>query len=172
MTIGQDDVTTPITDVITLSDLVPNEPMPADFSSPFPPDASVAVSGDATQYGPITYEAAALELGPGAVVPTITADQVSVQRIVFGEGPENVGVTLFVRWFDGFVRTELSVLRFPAMMEMPDSCVECDGSLLDQLRAAEIGSSGVAVQADGYSVGIAGDPERIRAIIDSLVVTT
>lgn len=169
--VEQDGEVLAITDIVTLSDLVLDEPMPTDFPNLWPPDTEVALSGDPYQFGPITYEDAAVELGPGAVVPTIAADRVSMDRIVFGEGIENVGVTLVARWFDGFLATELRVMRFPSMMEMPDSCEACTESLLEQLRTAALTNSGVNVMADGFSVSLTGDAERIRSIIDSLVTT-
>jgi hypothetical protein len=161
----------PITQTISLSEIVPNEPMPADFPNPFPPNAQVAVSGDPTQFEPSTYEEAAAQLGPGALVPTIDADQVSISRMVSGEGPENVGATLVVRWFDGFVTTELTVIRFPAALVTPDPCVSCEPTLLDQLRVEPIRAGTVYVGVGDVEVSLTGDPERFPEIIDSLVTT-
>jgi hypothetical protein len=171
LSIDQGGDTQPITQTISLSEIVPNEPMPADFPSPFPPEAQIAVSGDRSQFGPSTYEAAAAQLGPGAVLPTIDADQVSVSRMVSGEGPENVGVTLVVRWFDGFVETELTVIRFPAALLTEDPCLSCEPSLLEQLRVEPVRAGIVYTEVGGVEVSLRGDPERFAEIIDSLVTT-
>ncbi len=171
---GEGDEMTPLTETIVLSELVLDEPMPADFPPVAPPGVEVARSGDPTQFGPITIEAAAAELGPGAVVPTLPADQVSMQRMQFGDadGGTEVAPTLVVRWFDGFSVTELRVDRFPSSMQPPASCADCSTTLLEQLRGAPIEANRVNVGVGQIQVSIAGDPERIRAIVDSLVETS
>ena len=162
-------LTYPVTAEATVSEIELGAPMPGDFDAPVPVGATVERFGDPFQFEAITYEAAAVELGPGTVVPTLAADQVVVERIVMGEGLENTGISLVARWFDGFAATELRVMRFPAMMEMTDSCTSCTEPLLEQVRSAPITDDGITVAADGFSVSITGDPERIRSIVDSLV---
>ena len=171
--IGEGDDMTPIVDTITLSDLVPDEVMPAGFPVLFPPDANVERSGDAAAFAPITLDAAAAEVGPGGVVPTIAADQVSIQRIPFGtaDGGTEISPSLIVRWFDGFLRTELRVVRFPSSMVPPASCPDCSDSLLEQLAEAPPSGDGVSVGVGQIQVTITGDPERFAEIIDSLVTT-
>lgn len=163
-----------IAETITLSELVPDEPMPAGFPSPFPPDAAVDLSGDPTHFGPITIDAASAELGTGAVVPTLPADQVSLQRMPFGTGDGGTEVTpsLIVRWFDGFLVTELRIDRLPSSMQVPGTSVELGQSLLEQLRAAPVTVSGVRAAVDPFQVWITGDPVRVRAIVDSLVTVS
>lgn len=162
---------TPIKDTIWLSELTLDEAIPADFPTLIPPNVNVDRSGDALAFGPITVDAAAAEIGPGAVVPTIEADQVSIQRMAFGtaDGGTETSPSLIVRWFDGFVRTELRVTRLPSSMPAATSCPDCTGSLLEQLSIAPITEEGVSVGVGQIQVSITGDPERIRTVIDSLV---
>lgn len=162
---------TQITDTIWLSELALDEAMPADFPTLIPPNVNVDRSGDDLAFGPITFDAAAAEIGPGAVVPTIEADQVSIQRMAFGtaDGGTETSPSLIVRWFDGFVRTELRVTRLPSSMPAATSCPNCTGSLLEQLSIAPITEEGVSVGVGQIQVSITGDPERIRTVIDSLV---
>lgn len=166
---------TPLTETITLSELVVGEPMPADFPPVAPPGVEVDRSGDPTEFGPITIEAAAAELGPDAVVPTVPAEQVSMYRYQVENaagGDAEVVPTLVVRWFDGFSATELQVARTPSFMQPPASCADCSTTLLEQLQGAPLAVGGVYVWVGRIQVSIVGDPERIRSIVDSLVTTS
>ncbi len=166
---------TPLTETVTLRELVVDEPMPADFPPVAPPGVEVDRSGDPTEFGPITIEAAAAELGPGAVVPTVPADQVSMYRYQVENaagGNAEVVPTLIVRWFDGFSATELWVARTPSFMQPTASCADCSTTLLGQLQGSPLAVGGVNVWVGRIQVSIVGDPERIRAIVDSLVTTS
>lgn len=96
---------------------------------------------------------------------------VSIQRMAFGtaDGGTETSPSLIVRWFDGFVRTELRVTRLPSSMPLATSCPDCTGSLIEQLSIAPITQEGVSVGVGKIQVSITGDPVQIRTVIDSLV---
>lgn len=163
----------PITDDITLSEIEPGAPLPDDFPNPFPPDAQIAVSGDPTAYSATTLEAGLAELGPGIVVPTLAPDQIAIWRMNFGtdDGGIEVSPSLIMRWFDGFERTELRIVRYPSSMTMPDTCVDCGLTLLEEIRAMPVDSPESAVVRDGVSVWITGSAEKAREVVASLVMS-
>lgn len=169
---------TPLDEIITLTALEPGAPMPDGFPALFPPGAVVSTSGDPTAFGPIAIDQAAAEFDAPILVPTLAGDQVSVERMNFGTadgtatGAPVIAPVLHVRWFDGFVRTELRIDGYPSTMVWPDSCAGCTISLLEELRAAPISAEGVSVVRDNIGVTLTGDPDTIRAVIASLVEVT
>ncbi len=152
-------------EIITLTDLEPGTPMPADFPNPFPAEATVAVSGDPTAFAPITLDQAAAEFDAPLLVPSLPGAQVSIERMNFGT---EISPVLHVQWFDGFVRTELRIDQYPSMMDWPDTCSDCTIGVLDELRAAPLTIDGVYVARDNVGVTLTGDPDTIRAVIASL----
>jgi hypothetical protein len=162
----------PLTDTVTLSDLDLAAVLPADFPGTFPDVAVVAPSGDALAFGPTTVEQAAAEFGVNVVVPTEPADVVAISQMNFGndDGTTSSSPSLIVRWFDGFVPTEYRLAALPPSMALPDSCTNCAGTLLDELRDWTGDSARVDVHRDALSISITGPtPAAIQKVIDSLV---
>jgi hypothetical protein len=163
----------PLTDTLTLSTLTIGAPMPADFPGSFPDGADVERSGDATQFGATSIEAAAVEFGSGVPVPSGPADVVFVSRMNFGneDGSTTSSPSLVVRWLDGFLTTtEYRLTTFPPSMPVPDTCAPCTGTLLQELHALAGQGAMITVHRGNLGISITGpDIEAVRTVIDSLV---
>ena len=166
---------TPLTETVTLSELVVDEPMPADFPPVAPPGVEVARSGDPTEFGTDHDRGGRCRArsrcrrAVRAGRPGVDVNRCQVENADGGD--VEVVPTLIVRWFDGFSATELRVARTPSF-QPPAPCVDCNTTLLEQLQGAPLAAGGVYVWVDQIQVSIVGDPERIRAIVDSLVTIT